>query len=228
MTTPPASATTAPVPPVSPHSPDERRPTRPTRPIEPTPPAGRRRIAGLATALLLFALGGTACLPTTIPPGAGNVVVFDIDGTLTADELSDAAQPDATAAVNGYLAKEYDVVYLTARWNVLADSTRTWLRDHGFPERPLYTAPSLLISDADKVTFKTGVLQDLKGAGRTLRYAYGDSSSDFAAYANAGIPSSKVFALRRASATACQPGVYAACLVGYTAHLPYIGSVPAV
>jgi hypothetical protein len=171
--------------------------------------------------------------PTTAPPTTApaqrDVIVFDIDGTLTTDEGSNAVQPSAAAAVGAYVQKGYSVVYLTARWkSVQESSTRSWLSSNGFPDLPLYMSSSLLVSDESKVTFKTSALRTIEEGAPEVVGAYGDSSSDFAAYANAGVPTGRVFALKRSSASTCQSGTYAACLTdGYTSHLAFIQALPA-
>jgi len=215
-------------------------------------PVRRARTALSLTALAVVAAASlsTACLPgpfpfptttttsttsssttsTTAPPSTGrDVVVFDIDGTLTTDEGSDAVQAGATAAVQTYVRKGYAVVYVTARWKALQEtSTRNWLSSNGFPDRPLYMSSTLLVDDQSKVTYKTQTLNAIEAGTPEIVGAYGDSSSDFTAYANAGVPEARVFALRRASAGTCQSGTYAACLTsGYTAHLSFIDALPA-
>lgn len=195
------------------------RSTRPTRTVA----------ISLAVASAAVPLAAACTTPYPVPPptGAADVVVFDIDGTLTADELSTTTQPGALAAVETYVDKGYAVVYVTARWDaVQRGSTESWLADNGFPDLPLYMAPSLLIDDQSKEDYKTETLADIEAGLPEVIYAYGDSVSDFAAYANAGVPQSQVFALRRSSASTCQSGTYAACLDGYTAHLSYIEALP--
>jgi hypothetical protein len=199
-------------------------------------PAGRtgRRFGSGLAGLALVVLVAAGCVfppppPPPPPPDADPTVVFDIDGTLTADELSNAAHPGGADAVNAYVAKGYNVVYVTARWDFLfRATTESWLETNGFPDLPLHMAPGLLLTEGDRVSYKTDVLQDIEAAVSQVAYAYGDSSSDFTAYANVGVPANQVFALRRASATSCQPGTYAACLPNYLGHLSYIAGLPAV
>jgi phosphoserine phosphatase len=194
--------------------------------------ARARRRTHVTVAATLLVMLGAACQPPPPPPpddDAPPVVVFDIDGTLTDDELSETPHPGAAAAVNAYVAKGYDVVYVTARWDLLfRASTESWLSNNGFPDRDLYMAPGLLITDSSRVDYKTDTLDDIEASSNQVLYAYGDSSSDFAAYANAGVPANQVFALERASATSCQPGTWTACLPDYVAHQSYIQALPAV
>jgi phosphatidate phosphatase PAH1 len=157
-----------------------------------------------------------------------DVVVFDIDGTLTTDEGSNSVQPSAAAAVNTYVQKGYNVVYVTARWRWLQESsTRSWLASNGFPARTLVMSPNLLFSDSSKVRFKTSAMTQIEQGTPEIVGAYGDSSSDFTAYANVAVPRDRVFALKRRSALTCQSGTYAACLTaGYTTHLSFINALP--
>lgn len=197
-------------------------------------PARARNRAWSLTVLTAVAVGlGVGCRPLPPPPppppSGDPVVVFDIDGTLTDDELSETPHPGAADAVQAYVDKGYDVVYVTARWDlVFRASTESWLADNGFPEEELYMAPSLLVTDDSRVDYKTEALTDIEADKAQVAYAYGDSSSDFDAYANVAVPSSKVFALERASATACQAGTWAACLPDYVDHLSYIAAQPVV
>ncbi|WP_295436329.1 hypothetical protein [uncultured Thiodictyon sp.] len=66
------------------------------------------------------------------------------------------------------------------------------------------------------------MLQQLRANGWQPEYAYGDSATDFTAYAAAGIPKQQVFALRREHQRSCRAGVWETCLGGWTGHLGYI------
>jgi phosphatidate phosphatase PAH1 len=201
--------------------------------MEPSTSSSRARSAGVlvpALALLVALAAGCGFPPPPPPPGDDHppTVVFDIDGTLTEDELSNAAHPGGAAAVQAYVDKGYDVVYVTARWDLLfRSSTESWLESNGFPELPLHMAPGLLVTDDSRIDFKTDALTEIEETSPVL-YAYGDSSTDFVAYANVGVPASQVFALQRASASSCQVGTWAACLPDYVGHLSYIAGVPGV
>ncbi len=190
----------------------------------------RAHRAAIATTAVAIGAIGVGCTVTPLPPTVPGtpVVVFDIDGTLTDGELSTTPHPGALDAVEAYRAKGYDVVYVTARWDaVQRSSTESWLADNGFPDEELYMAPSLLLSDESKVDYKTDALTSIEATHAQVVYAYGDSSSDFDAYANVGVAASRVFALQRAGASSCQPGTWAACLPDYVGHLSYIASQPA-
>lgn len=188
--------------------------------------SGRKFIMMIVVALsLTFTTLGVSAASAE---AAGNdVVVFDIDGTLTSDTFSNSPHPGALQAVQAYQAKGYTVVYVTARWKPLQEvATRAWLALNGFPNLPLYMSSSLLLTDSATVTYKTKTLQKIEYGTPEVAFAYGDSTTDFKAYANVGVATAHVFALKRASASSCESGVWTACLVNYTGHLPYINALP--
>jgi phosphatidate phosphatase PAH1 len=176
----------------------------------------------LAMALAAFGVGAA-----TAGAAGNDVVVFDIDGTLTNDTVSVTPHAGAVDAVKAYQAKGYSVVYLTARWKPLQEAaTRAWLALNGFPNLPLYMSSSLLLTDSATIKYKTNALKTIESGSPEVVFAYGDSTTDFKAYGNAGVPQAHVFALKRASASSCESGVWAACLVNYVNHLPYISALP--
>ncbi len=147
------------------------------------------------------------------------LVVFDIDGTLTPHNLFVyEARAGAAQAVAAYAARGYQVIYLTTRIPLFQSGLPAWLSRNGFPDAPLHIAQTPE-QRRDPASFKAGVLQAYAQAGWRLAWAYGDSSTDFAAYARAGIPQERVFALRRRFASTCAEGLYRACLDGWQAHL---------
>lgn len=152
------------------------------------------------------------------------VIVLDIDGTLTPRDVN-VLEPrqDAAQAVNALVNKGYKIVYVTTRIPLYQSMLPDWLRQNGFPMGTLHLAKN---SDerANAANYKARVLREYSSAGWRLAYAYGDSSSDFVAYAKAGMPQERVFALKRRKAGNCQEGVYRMCLEGWTEHLPFIES----
>lgn len=165
-------------------------------------------------------------VPTPPRPGA-QAVVFDIDGTLTPTVLSVAvARADAAQAVGAYARKGYAVVYLSTRVSLLQAGVPRWLADHGFPAGVLHVAQTPADHDRPDA-FKARMLQAYTASGWRFVAAYGDSSTDFAAYAQAGIAQHLVYALQREGDAACQPGVWRQCLRGWTEHLGAIEQLPA-
>lgn len=83
--------------------------------------------------------------------------------------------------------------------------------------------PALMVATLAAI----GALAKIEIGSPEVDYAYGDSSSDFTACANAGVPQAGVWALKRSSASSRQSGVWNACPVNYTGHLAFIDSLPA-
>lgn len=188
----------------------------------------RRSIAVLG---LVVVLGGCALTPDQMKSASApqvRAVVFDIDGTLTPNVLSVfKVRPYASKAVHLYADKGYEIIYLSARVKMLQSSIPGWLEKHDFPEGTLHVTET----DADKndhAYFKTRILNEYSSNGWKLSYAYGDSTTDFEAYAAAGIPEAHVFALQRKGDDEPQPGIYNTYLVTWEEHLDYIENVPAV
>lgn len=184
----------------------------------PIPPS-TRRYSLVAAFAIAVALAGCAHLPAVVVPqaaaGAPGIVVFDVDGTLTPTVARIfSVRPDAAAVARLYAGRGHRIVYLTARAPALQGTLRAFLSRYGFPPGDL-VAPEDRAGHAAPAAFKTRVLADYRAHGWDFVAAYGDSSSDFEAYARAGIPRERVFALRRAGAAHCQPGAWAACLPGW-------------
>ena len=187
------------------------------------------RLAATATALLLV---GCIHLPhpevRQAPDNASRMVVFDIDGTLTPRVQSIfSARPDAAATARFYADQGYHLLYLTARTRALQGNLRSYLRRYGFPAGDL-VVPQSSADEAAHDMFKAEVLEAYRMRGWEVVAAYGDSSTDFAAYAQAGVPRTRVFALQRVGASACQAGTWVACLPGWSEHLEtLLDGVPA-
>lgn len=176
---------------------------------------------------LLAILSACSGLPPTEipkPPHAGaDVVIFDIDGTLTPRVRSiNSARPHASEAVRAYSDHGYTVVYLSARRPMFQHGIPGWLRRNRFPEGALHLPQNDTDRD-DPAAFKQRILDAYVARGWHLGVAFGDSSSDFEAYANAGIPQNRVFALRREGASACEPGHWKRCLAELGGNLPLLG-----
>lgn len=191
------------------------------------PTSGSKKLnlaIAIVLALAACVLGGT--WTSTASAANNDVVVFDIDGTLTNNDLTTTPQPGAVNAVKAYVAKKYAVVYVTGRPSATFLATRGWLTLNGFPNKPLYMAPIPYLTDSSLINYKTGVLQKLELGTPEVRQAYGDSSTDFVAYKNVGVPEANVWALKKLSTPTCESGIWNACLPNYTGHISYINSLP--
>lgn len=97
----------------------------------------------------------------------------------------------------------------------------SWLKEHNFPDGSIHVPQT----DEDRnhlYDFKTRILKDFIDHGWNIKFAYGDSSMDFAAYAAVGIPKDNVFALLRNGKTLCESGDWKECLKGWTNHLDFV------
>jgi phosphatidate phosphatase PAH1 len=65
-------------------------------------------------------------------------------------------------------------------------------------------------------------LEDYLSEGWTFIAAYGDSSTDFEAYARAGLDKSRVFALKREGDQRCQPGAWEGCYASWAEQMDTI------
>lgn len=182
-------------------------------------------------AVVVLALATSACTlqPVSVPeptPATRQAVVFDIDGTLTPTPRAiRTARADAAAVARRFADRGVQVVYLSARLRLLQSGIPDWLRRHGFPDGPVHV-PQDRADSADHAAFKSRILQQYRERGWRFVAAYGDSSTDFQAYAAAGIAPDRVYALRRAGNATCQPGTWRECLPSWTPHLVALPAAP--
>jgi len=148
-------------------------------------------------------------------PEGGKTVVFDIDGTLTPSPIEIwEVRAGAADAVKKYADKGYKITYLSARIPLFQSDIPEWLRRNGFPDGYIFVPESQQESN-NPTQFKTKILKQLIGHGWLIVEAYGDSSTDFDAYADVGIPKASIFALKRVGASECQTGEWSRCLDGW-------------
>lgn len=147
-------------------------------------------------------------------PGADaqvECVVFDIDGTLTPKVSAiRTARDGAATAVQTFADAGYQVIYLSARIRLLQGGVPDWLEENGFPAGRLRLTESRE-ERKDHTGFKASVLDAYHTDGCRFVAAYGDSSTDFEAYASAGISPQRIFAMKREGEENCQAGVWAGC-----------------
>jgi phosphatidate phosphatase PAH1 len=152
-----------------------------------------------------------ADLRVIVAPEGTRVVVFDVDGTLTTgdpelikelagDLLSHRHVPEMRTggpdAVMAWADRGYLVLYLTGRPDLLHGITKRWLMDKGFPPGVLHLTDTLhqaVPNDAGVAVYKTEFLQLLAGRGFSFAAAYGNATTDIAAYAAASIPKDRTF-----------------------------------
>ncbi len=181
---------------------------------------------------MLEADGSCAEHYTTLLPPGSKVVITDIDGTLTIDDNQLIDQiPDATYVpiamgsavelMKAWDAKNYSIIYLTARPHVLRVESRGWLRDAGFPNGALLTA----IQTEEASAYKTAWLRRMVTQfGWVPVAAYGNADTDITAYNNVGIPKDRTFIVGPlAGSNGTQPiqGMdFGAHIAGYVAAQP--------
>jgi phosphatidate phosphatase PAH1 len=185
------------------------------------------RTIPLLAAIVLIA--GCAQLPQVdvpAPPAPqARAVVFDIDGTLTPGVYAvGEVRPDAAKAVRMYSDKGYRVIYLSTRINFLQSRIPAWLKDNGFPGPGNLHTSQNDEEHNNPAAFKARILKEYRARGWSLVGGYGDSSTDFQAYAEAGIKQDHVFAIRRRGEITCEWGKWQDCLQGWTDHLGFIAS----
>jgi hypothetical protein len=125
------------------------------------------------------------------------VVVTDVDGTLTESEHAIVGEVlgnkqiaprwNAPAALQR---SKRPIIYVTARGDQLTESTRRWLREHGFPRGPLRLAPQLLVAPGRaQLELKTRILRAL---GVPIIAGIGNRATDIAAYREIGLQPERI------------------------------------
>ncbi|WP_243493837.1 lipin/Ned1/Smp2 family protein [Massilia violaceinigra] len=162
-------------------------------------------------------LSGTTGYLSVVDPGR-EAVVFDIDGTLTINDFEAYADyvgvKTATAyyaapqVVNAYREKGYQVIFLTARPYWVTKDGLEWLdiqkvgRWH-YHSNPYGGGP--IPPDTQK--FKTDYVRHLRDVvGLNIVRAYGNATTDIAAYADGGIAKANTYIIGpNAGASGTQP-----------------------
>lgn len=163
-------------------------------------------------------------------PASAQVVVTDIDGTLTSSEWAAVtdiiglappeAHPGAAEVMTTLAARGYSMLYLTARPEWMTPVTREWLALRGFPPGVLHTTLSALGAvGGPAAAYKTTELASLSTElGLVPAWAFGNKDTDAEAYDNAGV----------APAHAYYYGLPAADARGGQVHEDYQALVPIV
>ena len=174
--------------------------------------------------ILLLAMLCTSCTLQSFevqkaPLKPDQAVVFDIDGTLTPKPSAVfTARDDAANAVRLFADQGYKIVYLSARITILQSDIPNWLKGNHFPEGSIHV-PQTAADSSDHGAFKKRILEIYRENGWKFVAAYGDTSTDFEAYAAVGIDKDRVFALQREGETSCQPGIWAKCFSSWSEQI---------
>lgn len=144
--------------------------------------------------------GSEASGRITVTQAGGAAVIFDLDSTLTTNDLEAVSdylniknaklRPHAVELVRTYESLGYRIIYLTSRPYILIPSTQSWLEAVGLPRGHLYSP--VYIEDSLNVgwhgVFKAEYINYLQNAaGLEIVAAYGNAKTDIEAYEEAGI-----------------------------------------
>ncbi|MEM7168245.1 MAG: phosphatase domain-containing protein [Planctomycetota bacterium] len=136
--------------------------------------------------------GGTAPALLFVIPADREILICDIDGTITDGEAALKGvnldpQPGAATAMRK-LAEKYAVIYLTARDDMLLNKSRDWLDQHSFPRAPVICRDWTLSSLPATGAFKKRAIAQLKNKFSQIKWAIGNSGGDKEAYAEHKLP----------------------------------------
>lgn len=133
---------------------------------------------------------------TIVKPGT-KAILFDIDGTLTTNDMEAVGDylggmADyyyyADEMMKAYQQKGYCIAYLTARPYWLARDTREWLSILEMPQWHLHTnSDAELFTKKDNAAYKEQYINNLKANGFDIIRAYGNADTDILAYQRAGV-----------------------------------------
>ena len=162
-------------------------------------------------------LSATSGYLSVVDPGR-DAVLFDIDGTLTINDFEAYADyvgvKTATAyayapeVVNTYRQKGYQVIFLTARPYWVTKDGREWLGIKNIGQWHYHSNPyggGPIPPNTQQ--FKTDYVRYLRNTvGLNIIRAYGNATTDIAAYADGGIPKANTFIIGpNAGASGTQP-----------------------
>jgi hypothetical protein len=168
------------------------------------PPTGFAAALGAPVYAVLEADKSCAAHYEVALPSETKFVLTDIDGTMTLSDEELFKQIDngtydplenasASAMMNTWHDKGYEIVYLTARPHNFRAETRAWLDAHGFPTGGVISA-NTLVFDQSARDYKSAWVKRLLGDyGWNVVAAYGNAESDIQAYEDAGIPKDITF-----------------------------------
>jgi hypothetical protein len=139
-----------------------------------------------------------------LEPAGRKTIITDIDGTLTLSDEELFKQIDdgtydplenasASALMNLWADKGYQIVYLTARPHDFRAETRAWLEERDFPLGPVITANTLVFDETARQYKRSWVNRVRTDFGWDVVAAYGNATSDIDAYEDGGIPKDVTF-----------------------------------
>ena len=171
-----------------------------------TVPADQHFAVGTGSVFSVLEGDGTCAVHGAfIWPAGTQVIVTDIDGTITFDDnellkqlMEDPAyvpkeNQSASQMLNTWADKGYQVVYLSARPHNLRGISREWLHGIRAPFGPFRTADAFVYGDSAreyKAEFLNRVATDL---GWQIVAVYGNADSDIQAYEDADISKQVTF-----------------------------------
>ena len=144
-------------------------------------------------------------------PRGTKFVIFDIDETISAEGVRGTLQDAFTSDDDERVRKGapevtrlrrfeqgYQIIYLTGRNYALTELTRRWLAENGFAPGTLLHTQELRakwpgVSGVGE--FKLRQLQELAVAGFEVVFGYGNASTDWHAYREAGLPPERILML---------------------------------
>lgn len=158
-------------------------------------PLGRHRIV-----FVVPADNSTTEMYVNVIAPNSDVVLTDIDGTLTTSEMAAAveiigihppAHAGAAEMMQTLYAKGHAIFYLTARPEWLMPHTRAWLKAKGFPPGTIHTTTKSLGAQGEAAAeFKIAEIDHLKAStGIVPSYAFGNKESDVKAFGDGDISS---------------------------------------
>ena len=117
-------------------------------------------------------------------------VVIDLDHTLVDSSffhvlVSRAEAAEDSVRVVEAISRQYSLIYLTQRPDVLTRKTKAWLKQNGYHKAPLLVGRLKDVFDSG--AFKTSALLSLKQTYPNIKIGIGDKISDAQAYSRAGM-----------------------------------------
>jgi len=182
-----------------------------------------------------------AAFTALIAPDGAELVVSDMDGTLTTGENDFpialvtggdvGARDGAPAALAALAAKGYQIVYMSSRGRIFLERSREWLAAKGFPPGALRLASAAVTLPGSATTdYKADTLAALRAAGLTPAVGFGNRATDAAAYRAAAIAGTRIFLHDSEFADENADAIARGDAIGfdsYRALMPTLAAIPA-